>query len=71
MADKNPEEQAKELCVQCGHLWNDHLVKTIALPPTEGWMECPVEGCHCHFTWSLADNKGDSDESSPDMLSSK
>ena len=52
-----PEEQAKELCLQCGHLWNDHLIKTTADPPTHGWMECPVEGCKCYFTWSLDEPK--------------
>jgi hypothetical protein len=43
---------ATELCVQCGHFWNPHRLLGYGNPPTEGWMECPVEGCTCRMTWS-------------------
>ena len=42
-----------EVCGQCGHKWNDHLIYGQDESPTEGWMECPVEGCACRMTWSL------------------
>lgn len=42
-----------ELCTQCGHLWNPHRLLGYGSPPTEGWMECPVEGCTCRMTWSM------------------
>jgi hypothetical protein len=42
-----------EICDQCGHDWNAHRVCGYGSPPTEGWIECPVEGCACHKTWSL------------------
>jgi hypothetical protein len=44
---------ADEWCVQCGHSWNDHKLLTDKDPPLEGWMECPMEGCTCKFTWNL------------------
>src|SRR5262245_25730164 len=44
-----------ELCQQCGHPWDDHLLKGYGDPPTDGWMECPVEGCQCRMTWSVDD----------------
>ena len=44
---------ADELCAQCGHPFNPHRLLGYGSPPTEGWMECPVEGCTCHMTWSL------------------
>lgn len=40
-------------CDICGHDFNTHLVKGYGEPPTEGWMECPVDGCECERTWSL------------------
>jgi hypothetical protein len=42
-----------EACAQCGHDFNTHLLKGYGNPPTEGWMECPVEGCKCEKTWSM------------------
>jgi hypothetical protein len=45
--------KADDLCKQCGHAWNDHKLLTDKDPPVEGWMECPVAGCTCRFTWSL------------------
>ena len=42
-----------ELCKQCGHLFNPHRLLGYGNPPTEGWMECPVEGCTCKMTWSM------------------
>jgi len=48
--------QDVELCSQCGHNFNAHLLKGYGEPPTEGWMECPVDGCSCEMTWS-AGNK--------------
>ena len=49
-----------ELCDQCGHDFNAHLVKASMDTPSEGWMECPVDGCECHRTWSL-EQKADAD----------
>jgi hypothetical protein len=40
-------------CGQCGHPWQEHLLCATSRPPTEGWIECPVEGCKCHQTWSM------------------
>jgi hypothetical protein len=44
---------ADELCAQCGHPWNPHRVYGYGDPPTEGWIDCPVEGCTCRMTWSM------------------
>jgi len=44
------------LCMQCGHPWNPHRFCGYGSPPTEGWIECPVEGCKCHGTWSLSED---------------
>jgi hypothetical protein len=30
-----------------------HALTTLDYPPTEGWIECPVDGCTCRQTWSL------------------
>ncbi len=49
--DQAPGED--ELCKICGHLFNAHRLLGYGSPPTEGWMECPVEGCDCRRTWSL------------------
>ncbi len=46
-------EDSKGLCTQCGHPWDPHRFCGYGSPPTEGWIECPVEGCKCHGTWSL------------------
>jgi len=43
-----------EICSQCGHLFNPHRLLGYGDPPTEGWMECPVPGCTCRMTWSMA-----------------
>jgi len=43
-----------ELCKQCGHPFNPHRLLGYGSPPTEGWMECPVAGCTCKMTWSMA-----------------
>lgn len=45
---------ADELCNHCGHLFNPHRLCGYGDPPTEGWMECPVESCDCRMTWSMA-----------------
>jgi hypothetical protein len=44
---------ADQLCWQCGHLFNPHRLLGYGDLPTEGWMECPVEGCECRMTWSM------------------
>lgn len=43
----------EEMCVQCGHPWHPHQVFGAGDPPTEGWIECPVEGCRCRMTWTV------------------
>jgi len=48
-----PETTEVELCDQCGHPWDPHRICGYGDPPVEGWIECPVEGCKCHSTWSL------------------
>jgi hypothetical protein len=40
-------------CEQCGHPWQEHQLCATSRPPTEGWIECPAEGCKCHQTWSV------------------
>ena len=40
-------------CEQCGHPWQEHHLCATSRPPTEGWIECPTEGCDCHQTWSV------------------
>lgn len=45
--------RSKELCRQCGHLFDPHRLCGYGDPPTEGWIECQVEGCDCRQTWSL------------------
>jgi hypothetical protein len=50
---------ADELCLQCGHPFNPHRLLGYGDPPTEGWMECPVEGCNCHMTWDMAPDVSD------------
>ena len=47
-------DPADQLCEQCGHNWDAHLLYGYGSPPTEGWMECPVEGCGCKKTWGLS-----------------
>jgi hypothetical protein len=42
-----------DLCRTCGHPNGDHRLCGYGAPPTEGWIECPVEGCACPATWSL------------------
>lgn len=49
-------EDLNGLCKQCGHPWDPHRLCGYGLPPTEGWIECPVEGCKCHGTWSLPED---------------
>ena len=44
---------SEDLCAQCGHPFNPHRLSGYGDPPTEGWMECPVEGCGCRMTWSM------------------
>ncbi len=46
-------EGADGLCV---HLWAEHRLCGHGSPPTEGWIECPVEACTCHDTWSLPED---------------
>jgi hypothetical protein len=47
-------DRAHELCTQCGHDMSAHRLCGYGSPPSEGWMECPVEGCACKNTWSLS-----------------
>lgn len=54
MAEQTAASVEDYPCPKCGHSWNSHLVCTAVQPPTHGWMECPVEGCDCYHTWSLA-----------------
>lgn len=42
-----------EMCGQCQHPFDDHVLKGPGDPPMWGWMTCPVEGCLCWMTWSL------------------
>jgi hypothetical protein len=44
----------RPMCPACGHPENPHRLCGYGEPPTEGWMECPVEGCACSRTWSFA-----------------
>ena len=53
MSEKDAIPGADELCQQCGHSWNDHRLYGYGAPPTEGWMDCPVDGCQCSMTWSM------------------
>jgi hypothetical protein len=48
-----PVKGEDELCRQCGHPFNPHRLLGYGNPPTEGWTECPVEGCACRMTWSM------------------
>jgi hypothetical protein len=44
-----------ERCARCGHPKGKHKLIGYAEPgevPREGWVQCPVEGCTCHQTWS-------------------
>jgi hypothetical protein len=50
---QSEEHGGDDLCAYCGHLFNPHRLCGHGNPPTEGWMECPVEGCECKMTWSL------------------
>lgn len=43
-----------DLCETCGHDWEAHRLCGHGAPPTEGWIECPVAGCACDETWSVA-----------------
>lgn len=52
------EPGADETCKQCGHPFSPHRVLGYGQPPVEGWMECPVEGCTCNITWSMAPESG-------------
>jgi hypothetical protein len=45
--------RADDMCTQCGHPFNSHRLLGYGSPPTEGWMECPIQGCDCKMTWSL------------------
>jgi hypothetical protein len=49
-----PIDPKDKLCEQCGHNWDAHLLHGYGSPPTEGWMECPVEGCECKRTWGVS-----------------
>jgi hypothetical protein len=49
-----PIDPKHKLCEQCGHNWDAHLLHGYGSPPTEGWMECPVEGCECKNTWGVS-----------------
>ena len=49
-------EGADGLCTQCAHPWEAHRLCGHGSPPTEGWIECPVEACTCHGTWSLPED---------------
>lgn len=46
------------VCEQCAHPNGPHEI--CGYPderhgvPTSGWRVCPVEGCDCYATWSLA-----------------
>ncbi len=42
-----------DICESCVHLWSEHRLCAISRPPTEGWIECPADGCECHRTWSM------------------
>lgn len=58
-ADPDDVPGADELCSQCGHLFNPHRLLGYGDPPTEGWMEGPVEGCECRMTWDMAPDVSD------------
>jgi hypothetical protein len=60
--DRDVVAGADELCAQCGHPWNPHTVFGYGDPPTEGWIECPVEGCTCRMTWSVPPEAADDDD---------
>jgi hypothetical protein len=45
-------------CDQCGHPFDIHRIcgptdESIGAP-IEGWTQCPMPGCTCYSTWSLA-----------------
>jgi hypothetical protein len=44
---------ADEICIQCGHPFNAHRLHGFAPSPTEGWIDCPVQGCTCKATWRM------------------
>jgi len=48
------EPGSDEICIQCGHPFNPHRFHGFAPSPTEGWIDCPVEGCTCKGTWRMA-----------------
>jgi hypothetical protein len=47
-----PGQRVGDLCPDCGHAFDKHRLVGSGPQPTEGWMECPVEGCVCKMTWS-------------------
>ncbi len=51
--DRLASKQDEDLCDLCGHAFNPHELKGYGEVPLEGWMECPVDGCDCHRTWSF------------------
>jgi hypothetical protein len=53
------ETSPTQLCDQCDHDWAAHRLCGYGSPPTEGWIECPVEGCTCKGTWSLPPDVAD------------
>jgi hypothetical protein len=49
----NNSSNADDLCPECGHLFGRYRLLGYGVPPTEGWMECPIEGCTCKMTWNM------------------
>lgn len=52
------ETLTSELCLTCKHLFGIHLVVAeFGDPKKGGTIRCPVEGCSCFSTWSVAGEK--------------
>lgn len=56
-----PSARMPENCEQCGHPFDPHrLVASNTGDPIDGGhIECPVDGCTCYSTWSIAPHQID------------
>jgi len=50
-------QNTSDKCDVCPHPKDDHILLGIRNPPQKGIMFCPVEGCECSSTWSIAEEK--------------
>lgn len=50
-------ETTPELCAQCGHEFDPHVLVTTSEDAVDGGvMLCPVPGCLCWATWGYQKN---------------